>query len=328
VILAGDIGATNSRLAWFDAADGTLVRGAVRTYPSQQHAGLAEIAAAFVRDAPGSARCACFGIAGPVREGRAEGTNLPWDVDARRLAAALGVEVILLNDLEANAWGLATLRDTDLAVLQPGRAAATGNAAVISAGTGLGEAGLVWDGVRHRPVASEGGHADWAPQGDLQLALWRFLAAEVDHVSVERVLSGPGLENIYRFLRDAQGVPEPGWLAETLRREPAAPAISRIALEGRAEICARALSLFVAIYGAEAGNLGLRMLATGGVYVGGGIAPRILPALEGRTFLDAFTRKGRMRSLLEDVPVRVVLNDQAALQGAARRAAIEAGLLA
>jgi glucokinase len=328
VILAGDIGATNSRLAWFDAADGTLRRGAVRTYPSQRHAGLAEIAAAFVRDAPGSARYACFGIAGPVREGRAEGTNLPWDVDARRLAAALGVEVILLNDLEANAWGLATLRDTDLAVLQPGRAAATGNAAVISAGTGLGEAGLVWDGVRHRPVASEGGHADWAPQGDLQIALWRFLAAEVDHVSVERVLSGPGLENIYRFLRDVQGVPEPGWLAETLRREPAAPAISRIALEGRAEICARALSLFVAIYGAEAGNLGLRMLATGGVYVGGGIAPRILPALEGRTFLDAFTRKGRMRSLLEDVPVRVVLNDQAALQGAARRAAIEAGLLA
>jgi len=328
MILAGDIGATNSRLAWFDVADGALVRGAVRTYPSQRHAGLHEIAAAFMRDAPGSARYACFGIAGPVREGRAEGTNLPWAVDAPELAAALGLEhVILLNDLEANAWGLATLRDTDLAVLQPGRAAATGNAAVISAGTGLGEAGLVWDGARHRPVASEGGHADWAPQGELQSALWRFLAAEVDHVSVERVLSGPGLESIYRFLRDAQGVTEPGWLAETLRREPAAPAISRIALEGRAEICARALSLFVAIYGAEAGNVALRMLATAGVYVGGGIAPRILPALEGRTFLDAFTRKGRMQSLLEDVPVRVVLNDQAALQGTARRAAIEAGLL-
>lgn len=328
MILAGDIGATNSRLAWFDVADRTLRRGAVRTYPSQGHAGLDEIAAAFARDAPGSFRYACFGIAGPVRDGRAEGTNLPWDVDERQLASALGLEhVIVVNDLEANAWGLATLRDTDLAVLQPGRAAARGNAAVISAGTGLGEAGLVWDGHRHRPVASEAGHADWAPQDELQGALWRFLSTEVGHVSVERVLSGPGLHNIYRFLRDAQGVTEPGWLAETLRREPAGPTISRIALEGRAEICARALSLFVAIYGAEAGNLGLRMLATAGVYVGGGIAPRILPALEGRTFLEAFTGKGRLQSLLEDIPVRVVLNDQAALQGAARRAGIEAGLL-
>lgn len=329
MILAGDIGATNTRLAWFDVIDGALVRGAVRTYPSQSRTGLDEIAGEFMRETPGSPQHACFGIAGPVRDGRAEGTNLPWAVDARQLAAALALdEVILLNDLEANAWGLATLPETDFVVLQPGRPAPTGNAAVISAGTGLGEAGLVWDGQRHRPVASEGGHADWAPQDELGVALWRFLAAEVGHVSVERVLSGPGLHNIYRFLRDAQGVAEPGWLAAALRREAAAPLISRVALEGRAEICARALALFVAIYGAEAGNLGLRMLATGGVYLGGGIAPRILPALEGRTFLDAFARKGRMRSLLEDVPVRVVLNDQAALRGAARLAALRGGLLA
>ena len=329
MILAGDVGGTNTRLAWFGVTDRTLVRGAVRSYPSQRHAGLDDITAAFVREAPGSPRYACFGIAGPVRDGRAEGTNLPWSVDARQLAAALNLdEVILLNDLEANAWGLATLHATDFAVLQPGHAAPTGNAAVISAGTGLGQAGLVWDGHRHRPVASEAGHADWAPQGELQMALWRFLSAEVGHVSVERVLSGPGLHNIYRFLRDAQGLTEPGWLTDVLRREAPAPAISRVALEGRAEICTGALSLFVAIYGAEAGNLALRMLATGGVYVGGGIAPRILPALEGRTFLDAFTRKGRMQSLLEDIPVRVVLNDQAALRGAARRAGVEAGLLA
>jgi glucokinase len=329
VILAGDIGATNTRLAWFGVADRALVRGAVRTYPSQRHAGLGEIVAEFVRDAPAAARCACFGIAGPVREGRAEGTNLPWVVDSRQLAETLALdEVILLNDLEANAWGLATLGASDFAVLQPGRAAPTGNAAVISAGTGLGQAGLVWDGRGHRPLASEGGHADWAPQDELQLALWRFLAADVGHVSVERVLSGPGLHNIYRFLRDAQGVTEPGWLADILRGEPAGPVISRVALEGRAEICSRALALFVAIYGAEAGNLGLRMLATGGVYVGGGIAPRILPALEGRTFLEAFARKGRMRPVLEEIPVRVVLNEQAALRGAARRAGIQAGLLA
>jgi glucokinase len=328
LILAGDIGATNTRLARFRVADGVLVPDAVRTYPSREHAGLEEIVGAFVREAPGRVEHACFGIAGPVRDGRVEGTNIPWVVDAGRLAAGLGLgQVTLVNDLEANAWGLAVLVDSDFAVVHRGRAAPTGNAAVISAGTGLGEAGLVWDGRHHRPVPSEGGHADWAPQDELQVGLWRFLAAEVGHVSVERVLSGPGLHNIYRFLRDGLGLAEPGWLAEALRSEPPAPVISRVGLEGRAEICARALSLFVAIYGAEAGNLGLRMLATAGVYLGGGIAPRILPALDGRTFRDAFTGKGRLRLLLEEMPVRVVLNDRAALLGAARRAALEAGLL-
>jgi glucokinase len=303
------------------------VPGAARTYPSGRHASLDEIVQTFLQEAPGRFRHACFGIAGPVREGRVEATNLPWVVDARPLAGRLGLpEVLLVNDLEANAWGLAALPDTDFAVLQQGDPAPTGNAAVISAGTGLGEAGLVWDGRRHRPIASEAGHADWAPRDELQLALWRFLAAE-GHVSVERVLSGPGLHNVYRFLRDAQGLDEPGWLTDALQSEEPAPVISQAGLEGRAEICARALALFVAIYGAEAGNLGLRMLATAGVYLGGGIAPRILPALRSPTFLDAFRGNGRLRSLLEDVPVRVVLNDQAALVGAARRAALEAGLL-
>jgi glucokinase len=245
------------------------------------------------------------------------------------VATALGVDrALVINDLEATAWGLSVLPPTDLAVLQAGRPAATGNAAVIAAGTGLGEAGLVWDGRRHRPFASEGGHADWAPQDELQLDLWRFLAVERGHVSVERVLSGPGLHNIYRFLRDARGLAEPAWLADALREGPPAPVISRAALEGRSELCARALDTFVAIYGAEAGNLGLRVLATAGVYVGGGIAPQILPALQRPGFLEAFRAKGRLRPLLEAMPVRVVLNDQAGLVGAARRAAVEAGLVA
>jgi glucokinase len=244
VILAGDIGATNTRLAWFGVADRTLRLGAARTYPSQRHASLDEIVAVFVREVPGSLRHACFGIAGPVRDGRAEGTNLPWVVDARQVAAGLGLDqVILLNDLEANAWGLGALQDTDFAVLQPGRPAPTGNAAVISAGTGLGEAGLVWDGRRHRPVASEAGHADWAPRDAEQLALWQFLASEVGHVSVERVLSGPGLHNIYRFLRDGQGVPEPGWLTDALRTEDPAPVISQMGLRaGRRSVPARSAS--------------------------------------------------------------------------------------
>jgi glucokinase len=328
MILAGDVGGTNTRLAWFDVAGGALVAGETRTYPSQQHAGLEPIVAAFLGDAPGKPEHVCVGVAGPVRDGRVDAVNLAWDVDGPALAARLGVrQVLLLNDLEANAWGLAALPATDFAVLQAGQPERTGNGAVISAGTGLGEAGLVWDGRRHRPVASEGGHADWAPQSELQQGLWRFLAAEIGHVSVERVLSGPGLHNIYRFLRDGQGLAEPAWLADAIRADGPAPAIANAGLAGRAEICVRALDLLVAIYGAEAGNLGLRMLATAGVFLGGGIAPRLLPALRNRTFLDAFAAKGRVRALLETLPVRVVLNDRAALIGAARRAAIEAGLL-
>ncbi|HWC02768.1 MAG TPA: glucokinase [Methylomirabilota bacterium] len=328
MILAGDVGGTNTRLAWFEVAGGKLAPGVTRIYPSQRHASLDEIVEIFLREAPGKIAHACVGVAGPVRDDRVDATNLPWGVDARSLAAQLRLDhVLLLNDLEANAWGLAALPATDFAVLQPGRPAPTGNAAVISAGTGLGEAGLVWNGRHHRPVASEGGHADWAPQDELQGALWRFLAVEVGHVSVERVLSGPGLHNIYRFLRDRQGLGEPTWLAEALQTGDPAPTITHAGIEGRAEICVRTLELFVAIYGAEAGNLGLRMLATAGVYLGGGIAPRVLSVLQSRTFLDAFAAKGRLRPLLEAMSVRVVLNDQAALLGAARRAALEAGLL-
>ena len=331
MILAGDVGGTNTRLAWFEVAGGRAwCRARPGPIPSQRarepRRDRDDVPRRGARDGRGTR-------ARDRRAGRgtaaSTATNLPWDVDARRSPRGLGLDrVLLINDLEANAWGLAALPDTDFAVLQPGRPAPTGNAAVISAGTGLGEAGLVWDGRRHRPVASEGGHADWAPQDELQGALWRFLAAEVGHVSVERVLSGPGLHNIYRFLRDAQGLRRAGLARRRARgREAPAPVISRVGLEGRAEICVRALGLFVAIYGAEAGNLGLRMLATAGVYLGGGIAPRMLPALRGRTFLDAFAAKGRLRPLLEAMPVRVVLNDQAALVGAARRAALEAGLL-
>ena len=328
MILAGDVGGTHTRLAWFETSGDRLVPGVARTYPSQRHTSLDEIVATFLQEAPEKLACACLGVAGPAREGRVVATNLPWVVDAHTLALRLGLDrVLVINDLEANAWGLAALPDTDFAVLQPGRATPTGNAAVIAAGTGLGEAGLVWDGRRHRPVASEGGHADWAPQDELQVGLWRFLVAEVGHVSVERVLSGPGLHNVYRFLRDAQGLAEPDWLAELLRNEAPGPVITRVGLEERAEICVRALGLFVTIYGAEAGNLGLRMLATAGVYLGGGIAPRILPALRDPAFLAAFAGKGRLRPLLEEMPVRVVLNEEAALLGAARRAALDAGLL-
>lgn len=328
MILAGDIGGTNTRLALFELVDGRLRPLVTEIVPSAQHQSLDEIVARFVATQGRRIEHAGFGIAGPVKHGRSQATNLPWVVDARALARQLGIPAVsLINDLEANAYGIAALGPEDLAVLLTGEPDAQGNAAVVSAGTGLGEAGLLWDGRHHHPFASEGGHADWAPADELQIELRRFVAEEFGHVSVERVLSGPGLYNIYRFLRDAKRGEEPAWLADEIREQGAPPAISRAALAGRSELCVRALDLFVAIYGAEAGNMALRVMATGGVYLGGGIAPKILSKLREPGFREAFRAKGRMRALMEAIPAHVVLNDQTALLGAARCTAIRAALL-
>jgi glucokinase len=254
-----------------------------------------------------------------VLEGRTEAVNLAWPVDARRVAAALGLERVgLVNDLEANAWGISALRPEDLSILNEGEPDPSGNAAVISAGTGLGEAALFWDGERYEVVGSEGGHADFAPRTELEVGLLRFLWREHRHVSYERVCSGMGLVNIYRYLRSIATEPEPEWLSRKLADEEDAPAtISHAALEGTDPVCRDALDTMISIYGAEAGNLALRVVATGGVYVGGGIAPRILPRLREGGFMHAFVEKGRLAKLLADVPVKVILNDKTALYGAA-----------
>jgi glucokinase len=242
-------------------------------------------------------------------------------VEAGRLARELGLERAgLINDLEANAWGIALLEARDVAVLQGGAPDASGNAAIISAGTGLGEAGLYWDGKEHRPFATEGGHTDFAPRNRLESELLEYLLKQFQRVSYERVVSGPGLLNIYRFLRDGGRAEEPPWLAEAMRQEDPPAVIAQAALDGKSELCVQALDLFVSLYGAEAGNLALKVLATGGVYLGGGIAPRIVQKLREPVFLDAFTFKGRMRALLQAMPVRVILNDRVALLGAARYA--------
>jgi glucokinase len=323
MFLAGDIGGTKTRLALFEA-DGTRLRPVAQaTYKSQAHAGLAEILSDFL----GKQRCrparVSLGIAGPVRQGRVETPNLPWVVDAGLLEAELGAgPVALLNDLEANAHGLLALGPDDFAVLNAGAPAAAGNAALISAGTGLGEAGLYWDGQRHRPFASEGGHADFAPRGALERELEAYLAGRFDHVSYERILSGPGLHNVYQFLQQRAGAADelPGLMKQLGLDDPSA-AISVAAEQGRSELCGQALDLFVSIYGAEAGNLALKLLATGGVYIGGGIAPKILARLRRPAFALAFASKGRMRALLEAIPVRVILNEDTALLGAAHYAA-------
>ncbi len=328
MILAGDIGGTSTRLGFFKIDGKRLTAGVESVFASREHKSLEDIVAAFVSEHGLPVEHACFGIAAPVRNGRCEGVNLPWVVDGRQLAALLGLQAVgLINDLEANGYGIGALEASDFLVLNEGAPGASGNAAVIAAGTGLGEAGLYWDGADYRPIATEGGHSDFAPRNELEIELLRYLQARFAHVSWERVLSGPGLLNIYMFLRDTGRGEEPGWLADAIRERDAAAVISGAAMEGRSPLCAQALDLFVSFYGAEAGNLALKFLATGGVFVGGGIAPKIIGKLKDSTFMSAVVSKGRLKPLLDAIPVRVILNDKAALLGAARCAALRARLL-
>lgn len=320
MILAGDIGGTNTRLAVCELTQGRPTLTTVEVYRSSQYETLSAIISEFLRDKPQRIEAACLGIAGPVRQGRSELSNLNWTVDAAHIGQHIGVEKVeLINDLQANAYGIALLEPDDLWTLHQGAAEAGGHAALIAAGTGLGEAGLYWDGAQYWPLPSEGGHVDFAPRNQLEVDLLLYLMERFGRVSYERVLSGPGLINIYKFLRDTRRGEEPAWLIESVNSGDAA-AISQAAMEGRCPLCVQALDMFVSIYGAEAGNLALKLLATGGVYVGGGIAPKIIGKLQDGTFLNAFMAKGRLTPLLQTIPIRVILNDRTALLGAARRA--------
>jgi len=323
MILAGDVGGTNTRLAFFEQRDGDLVNVAEHIYPSHGHASLEDIVAEFLASQKSHADAVAIGVAGPVRDGLCRATNLPWVVDSRRVAQRIGIpSIALINDLEANAYGIATLAPSDFAVLQPGAPGAKGNCAVISPGTGLGEAALHWDGANYLPLASEGGHSSFAPRDELQDELLRHMRAEFGHVSWERLVCGPGLFNIYKFLRDTGRGEEQPWLAAELKDGDPAPVISKAALAGKSALCEKALDLFVVLLGSEAGNMALKVLAMSGVYIGGGIAPKILPKLQRPAFLAAFADKGRMKEMLESMPVSVILNDGTALRGAARRATL------
>ncbi len=325
MILAGDIGGTNARLALFEPGTRGLELRWQRTYPSQQYPGLVEIVRAARRDSGARATAACFGIAGPVDEDRVDATNLPWRVEAREVASALELPcVVLLNDLQATAFGIATLPEAALRVLQAGEES-RGNAALLAAGTGLGQAGLFWDGEVHRPFASEGGHADFAPSDELEARLFLWLRERHGHASWERVLSGPGLANLYVFLRDAERRRESPAVATEIEIRDDAAAIASAAAEGD-PLAREALERFASLYGRAAGDVALQYLAVGGVYLGGGIAPKILAWLERPGFIEGFRSKGRMRALLEKIPLRVILDDRTAVFGAARRGAVELGV--
>jgi len=323
MILAGDIGGTNARLAVFDVLDGHFSLISASVFPSREYTSLDEIVSKFVRTANVHPDAACFGVAGPVRNGRVEASNLPWIIESKRLAEELDIKkALLINDLEANAWGIAFLDPADLVSLNQVKGTPAGNQAVISAGTGLGEAGMYWDGTKHHVFACEGGHADFAPRNELETELLRYLRVRFGHVSYERIVSGPGLVNVFNFLRDTGRGVEPKWLADEMLHSDPAAAISRAAIDGKCGLSEQAIDLFASIYGAEAGNLALKIMATGGIYLGGGIAPKMLPKLAGPLFMEGFLSKGRMQHLLEAIPVKVSTNDKVALLGAARFAVV------
>jgi glucokinase len=320
MILAGDVGGTKTILAFFEVQADRLVSVAETTYPSREHKSLDELVVGFLSGIKLQPTCACFGVAGPVRDGRAQTTNLPWEVETERLARELAIrDVAVINDLEATAYGISALDRADFAELHPGVPNGHGNQAVIAAGTGLGEAGLYWNGNHHLPFSCEGGHCDFSPHDDLELELAAHLIRRFGHSAWERVLSGPGLVNLFEFLATKnRNATEEEFVRDIRQSADPAAAISQAAIAQRSLLCSGALDLFVRLYGAEAGNLALKMMATGGVYIGGGIAPKILPKLQDGKFRDAFLAKGRLRPVLETIPIRVILNSKTALIGAAR----------
>ncbi len=322
-VLVGDIGGTKTGLAVAELdGDAVALSGAAR-YPSADFGALAEVVRRYLDETGVICELGSFAIAGPVVDGRSKTTNLPWEVDAGALARALGLRrAWLLNDLEAVAWAVAALGADDLAEIQPGEGSASapprGNACVVAPGTGLGEAGLYWDGTRHRAFATEGGHTDFAPADQRELALLKHLQTGYGRVSWERVVSGMGIGNIYAFLADFHRAEHPSAVAAALAGEgDLAAAVAASAASG-CPVCAETMALFAVLFGREAGNMALKLMALGGVYLGGGIAPKNLDLLRAGGFLTGFLDKGRMRGLMERMPVQVILNQQAPLLGAGR----------
>jgi glucokinase len=323
VILAADIGGTKAQLALF--APGSDPRSPAREerLPTHGSPSLDAILHRFLDGDSTRPTRVVLGIAGPVHDNACITTNLPWHVDGRALSESLGAPVTLLNDLEATGWGLQTLRPEDLAVLQAG-VPSPGNRALIAAGTGLGEAILSWDGTRWQPMASEGGHTDFGPRDALEDELLQWLRGRYGRVSYERVLSGPGLADLYRFFREIRRGEEPAEVAMRFdHAEQPAAIVTETALDGSCERARLVLEKFIEVYGAEAGNLALKALALGGVFVGGGIAPRMLAALTRGGFVRSFFEKGRLSPVLTRIPVAVVLDAKTALWGAAARAQLE-----
>ncbi|HUZ60120.1 MAG TPA: glucokinase [Hanamia sp.] len=316
IVLAGDIGATKTNLTFFKIEGGHLALLHEAQFKSNDYKNIVELTNAFTKDILLLPDSICFGVAGPVLNGHAKLSNLDWEIDSDELSDHFKIKnVHLINDLEATAYGLAMLNETDVAIIHKGDDAGYGNAAVIAPGTGLGEAGLFWDGNYYHPFATEGGHSDFAPRNEFDFELFTFLQKKFDHVSWEHLVCGPGIVNIYQFLREEKKREEPGWLKEEIMKEDAAAVISRRVLQS--EICKETMQLFIRFLAYESANLVLKLKATGGLFIGGGIAPQIVSLLENNAFHASFCQSGRLNYLLEKVPVKIILNAKTALLGAA-----------
>ena len=317
-VLAGDVGGTKTNLGLYIVGKQRPRATIVESFPSGESADLETIVERFLERHPVLVRSACFGIAGPVLQGESKTTNLPWKVSEVSLKKRFQWHrVRLLNDLTATALTVPLLTSRERIAINKVRVPKNQNLALVAPGTGLGEALLVFRNGEYIPIPSEGGHVDFAPSNEAEVRLWRFLREKFGHVSVERVLSGPGLVNLYAWLRDAEGYREPGWLKKRFEEGDPARVVTETALKERHPLCREALHVFVSVLGRTAGNLALTGTATGGVYLGGGIPPKILPALRQGLFMKAFVDKGRFEDYLKEIPVRVIMNDKAALLGAA-----------
>ena len=321
MVVAGDVGGTKTVVGTFSLQGERPVPILVESYASAEFPSLEALLDRFIAGSTGTVSGACFGIPGPVVGGRSRLTNLQWEVSEAAVSEHFGwPHVKLINDLSATALGIPALYDSELCKLNAAEPDSAGTIGVLAPGTGLGVSLMVNVGGEYHPVASEGGHVDFAPLNERQLGLWRFLRDRLPHVSIERLISGPGLVTIYSWLRESGGTEEPAWLKQQLARDDPAKVISEAALTGSDPICNEALDEFVSILGASAGNLALTGMTTGGIYLGGGISPKVLERLSSGPFMEAFLAKGRFRELLTRIPVRVILNDKAALLGAARAA--------
>ncbi len=319
--LVGDIGGTKTNIAILEAQNGRFITHFEKSFISNNYDSLKTIVDKVINeDLKNEFKIthACFGVAGPVKDGLCDATNLPWLVDAKKISELLKLPsncVSLLNDLEAAAYGIQVLEEKDVCVLNKGIEQKNGNMALLSAGTGLGESVIFWDGGKYKPSPSEGGHTDYAPRNKIEIDLLNYLTGKYGRISYERILSGPGLLNVYNFFKDTAYQDTPKWLLERFKKEDPSAVISEVALSKKDICCEKALDLFVTIYGAEAGNLALTALAIGGVYIGGGIAPKILDKLKEGAFMQAFTHKGRLSVLISQIPVKVILNDKIPLLG-------------
>lgn len=314
-ILAGDVGGTKSNMAMYRAEGNNITMLREAKYASQEYTSLTEIIVHFTgQEWPDRI---CMAVAGPVLHGKVSLTNLLWQLDSNAMSTALKVPVVFLNDLEANAFGLAGLHGNELAIIHDTHTNTEGNIAIIAAGTGLGEAGLFFDGKHYHPFAAEGGHCSFSPRNEMDVALWRFLEQQHGHVSWERILSGPGIHSIFKFLTTVERRPIPAWLQEQLLEDDPAAVISNAALHREEPVCKETLQLFSRYLAHEAANIVLKLKATGGCYLGGGIAPKVLPFLQTGDWYTNFIDAGRMKPLLEEVPVYVILNSKTPLIGAA-----------